>query len=300
MDECIENMYYLLAMNKSHKPRSQRCWYSKPHPDRSRAFSIEAMKVRERMDPIFVNRPAGLNSYLFIHFHDAVDIWLDGNVRRCPRHTLVIWPPDTKHYFGNASQHWTHSWMYGGGGKMETWLVANGLALKQPLVFADGSLTDKYLTLLYAELHRHARPDELILESLYSVWLRELARATQTSVVGRAIPPRLLLARQHLENNLARRVTLRELARIGALSVSQFSAVFKKHFGKAPIDYLLALRMRQAMYHLSDLSLNVTEVGRKVGFEDPFYFSKQFKRHFGVSPRHYRKAALAGTNALRV
>ena len=277
-------MYYSLIME------SFQCWYSNPHPDPARPLSVAAMKVRERMDPIVVDRPAGLAHYLFIHFHDPVDCWLDGRVRALPKHTLVIWPPRAKHYFGHATRPWSHSWMYGSGKKVSTWLVANGLPLQQPIAFMNGELTDKYLRLLYHELHRHARSDEVIVESLYSVWLRELARAAQTRALDRPIPQRLLLARQHLENHLARRITLPELARIAALSVSQFSAVFKAHFGQAPIDYLLALRMRQAVFYLSDLSFNVAEVGRKVGFEDPFYFSKQFKRHFGKSPRHYREA----------
>lgn len=276
-------MYYSLIMDF-------QCWYSNPNTDPTRPLSVAAMKVRERMDPIFVDRPAGLPHYLFIHFHDSVEIWLDGAVKTLPAQTLVIWPPRSKHYFGHASRAWTHSWMYGSGKKVAAWLVANGLPPQQPISFTNGELTDKYLKLLYSELHRHARSDDLIVESLFSVWMRELARAAQTRALDRPIPQRLLLARQHLESNLSRRVTLPELAKIAALSVSQFSAVFKAHFGKSPIDYLLALRMRQAVFYLSDLSFNVTEVGRKVGFEDPFYFSKQFKRHFGKSPRHYRDA----------
>lgn len=246
------------------------------------------MKIRERMEPVYVDRPKGMGEHLVIHFYDPVEIWLNGSVSVLPRNSLVIWPPKTKHYFGHAVRNWNHSWFYVAGTKAAAWLAYNGLPLEQPITFRNGAIVEKYMWLLYAELHRHARPDDFIVESLYSIMLRELAREAQTISVGRPIPARLLHAREHLEQNLAGRVTLPELARIASLSVSQFSAVFKDYFGTSPIDYLLALRMRQSLYYLSDYSFNVTEVGQKAGFSDPFYFSKQFKKHFGMSPRHYR------------
>jgi len=283
MDEVRQNMYYLTIMADA------RCWYSNPLPVRTRPLSIAALAVRERMRPMFVDRPKGMDHYLFIHFHHEVEIWIRGAVSLQPQHTLVIWPPHTRHYFGHRNKPWTHTCMYGSGTKVASWLVFNGLPLEQPIHFSSSTLTDKYVQAFYDELHRHARSDDVIIESYFSIWMRELARAAQTTPASRPIPDRILAARQYLENRIAQNVTLGELAKVAALSVSQFSAVFKEYFGTSPIDYLMELRMRQSVYYLSDHSFNVTEVGRKVGFDDPFYFSKQFKKHFGVSPRHYRR-----------
>lgn len=276
-------MYYLPIMKRA------QCWYSNPEQPRSCPLNVAALAVRERMEPMFVDRPSGLNDYLFIHFHDPVQIWLGGKLTSQPRHTLVIWPPRSKHLFGNSRGPWTHTWMYGSGTKVASWLAFNGLPLEQPIHLRSSALADRYVRSLYEELHRHARCDDVIIESFFSIWMRELSRASQSSSVSRPIPDRLLAARQYLEDHLAQKVSLSELSIVAALSVSQFSAVFKEHFGTSPIDYLLALRMRQSVYHLSDLSFNVTEIGRKVGFDDPFYFSKQFKKHFGMSPRNYRR-----------
>lgn len=276
-------MYYLTIMVRA------LCWYSNPHPVRTRPLSIAGLSVRERMGTQFVDRPKGLEHYLFIHFHDEVDIWLRGEVTRCPRHTFVIWPPHTKHYFGHRTRPWTHTWMFGSGTKIASWLAFNGLPLEQPIHFANAAHADKYVRALYDELHRHARSDDVIVESLFSIWLRETARSVGTAPASRPIPERLLAARQYLEEHLAEKVSLNDLAKAAALSVSQFSALFNAHFGTSPIDYLMDLRMRQSVYYLSDHSYNVTEVGRRVGFQDPLYFSKRFKKHFGMSPRHYRR-----------
>lgn len=267
-----------------------RAWYHSPAPERSLPLSVAGLGVRERMPPMFVDRPNGMQHYLFIHFQDAVEISIRGQVARQPRHTLVIWPPRTKHLFGDRKRPWMHTWMYGGGAKMAALLSASGLPLEQPLHLRDAKISDGYFLALYRELHYHAQPDAGILEALFSIWLREISRATSTVAAGRPIPARLLAVRECLAREPARRHTLAALAKLASLSVSQFSFTFKQCFGTSPINYLLSLRLRQALYHLSDHNLNVTEIARKVGFEDVFYFSKQFKKRFGLSPLKYRQS----------
>jgi YesN/AraC family two-component response regulator len=36
-------------------------------------------------------------------------------------------------------------------------------------------------------------------------------------------------------------------------------------------------------------TLNVTEVARRVGYADAFYFSRVFKKHAGTSPKNWPK-----------
>jgi AraC family transcriptional regulator of arabinose operon len=50
----------------------------------------------------------------------------------------------------------------------------------------------------------------------------------------------------------------------------------------------MTLRMREARRLLVETDLTVAEVARKVGFEDPLYFSRCFRHLTGVPPSHYR------------
>ena len=55
--------------------------------------------------------------------------------------------------------------------------------------------------------------------------------------------------------------------------------------GRAPIpDALLAAML------LRGTALSVGEVGRSVGYDDPYYFSKLFKANFGMPPSRLTKA----------
>ncbi|HYF50953.1 MAG TPA: AraC family transcriptional regulator [Planctomycetota bacterium] len=275
-----------------------RCWYSSPlghtgQAERSQPFRIAGLSVRERMPPIYVDRPRGFIHYLFIQFDDAVEIVLNGTKTQCGPRDLIIWPPETRHYFGTMQHRWTHTWMFGSGKKAAALLASSGLPFQTPIRLDNRRLTERYFFALYEEVQRHQRPDEIIIESLLTAWLREVSRAYQARPQAEAIPERLLGVVELLQRDPAARHSLPELAATAKLSVSQFSYVFRKHFGTSPIDYLLNLRLQRAVYYLSDHNLNMTEIASRVGFNDSLYFSKQFKRRYGKSPLKYRKDVTA-------
>ena len=90
--------------------------------------------------------------------------------------------------------------------------------------------------------------------------------------------------RQHLE----RPVRLEELARMANLSVSHFSAVFRREIGFSPLDYLIRTRIRHACELLDTTGSSLKEIAAAIGFPDPLYFSRVFRAIHGVSPSQYR------------
>lgn len=67
-----------------------------------------------------------------------------------------------------------------------------------------------------------------------------------------------------------------------------FSKVFKQLFDDNFINYLTKLRVDRAKVLLKDLSFNIKEIGKSVGYTDSSYFTKVFKRSVGVSLSEYR------------
>jgi AraC-like DNA-binding protein/mannose-6-phosphate isomerase-like protein (cupin superfamily) len=84
-------------------------------------------------------------------------------------------------------------------------------------------------------------------------------------------------------------LSLTVMARHAGLSVPQFSAVFRRHAGMTPVNYFIHLKIQRACALLDADRLSIAEVGRAVGYEDPYYFSRTFRRVMGVSPRSFRK-----------
>lgn len=67
-------------------------------------------------------------------------------------------------------------------------------------------------------------------------------------------------------------------------SLSYVSAIFKRN-GNTFTKALTEIRMQKAAELLLDPASKIGEVGRQVGYEDPYYFSHCYKRYFGHSPR---------------
>ena len=82
------------------------------------------------------------------------------------------------------------------------------------------------------------------------------------------------------------KLTLDELADKIHMSPTYMESTFKKITGKAPIQYLLNMRINKAKEFLLD-GHSVSDTAQKVGFNDVFYFSKCFKKHEGIAPSKF-------------
>lgn len=92
-----------------------------------------------------------------------------------------------------------------------------------------------------------------------------------------------------MELSFARTTTRAELAERAGMSESSLASAFRAVTGKAPIDYLIDVRLAHARRLLSTSHRRVGEIAARVGIPDVYYFSKLFKRRHGVSPMQFRK-----------
>lgn len=74
------------------------------------------------------------------------------------------------------------------------------------------------------------------------------------------------------------------------LSPGYFGELVKAETGMTAQDFIAKHLMRHAEELLNDMSLTVTQVSQKLGFEYPQHFVRFFKRHAGRTPSQYRTA----------
>jgi AraC-like DNA-binding protein len=186
-----------------------------------------------------------------------------------------------------------HSWLHCNGQLVRHLVNANGIALDRPTAGVAGAHFEHYLSSIHFECSHGGAPDTRIVENVLRNLLYDIVRSPGHSGRARSAPPELLAARQFIEANYARRLTLPDLAAQANLSPPHFCTQFRRAFGVAPISYLVNYRMAQAAYLLLDRNLRVGEVARRVGIDDVYYFSRLFKQRFGKSPRAMRSAGMA-------
>jgi len=262
-------------------------FYPSPRPGSAR-FQINGIGIRETMRPGIVHRPQGTGDFLSMCFHtEALAASEETTLWHGPE-TLIIWQPGEGQYYGNPQSEYLHSWIHCEGTAVAKFFLEAKTFRGIPLNAEGGRKLLVFLESLYEEIADHPKADAIICENLFENWVRDLTRGLHGS--SRPIPERLLKVRRYMENNLEISMDLPQLAKMAMWSVPHFCEEFQRHFGNSPINCLIRWRMHQAAYLLQDINLSISEIGRRVGYDDLYHFSKLFKKHCGMSPRKLRES----------
>ena len=95
---------------------------------------------------------------------------------------------------------------------------------------------------------------------------------------------RLAQAREFMQDNVSRNLTIEEIAGEVCLNKFHFLSNFKDVFNTTPHRYFTELRLQKAFNLLQTQQHSVMEVCFLVGFESPGSFSNLFKRRFKMPP----------------
>lgn len=136
---------------------------------------------------------------------------------------------------------------------------------REPLAF------DSALYALLGEFRRHAR----------------VPRALRDEAAPRFAP-----VIDYLRANLARRLTLDELAAVAGLSPFHFLRSFQAQYHATPQQMLMALRLFEAKRRLA-AGEPPTQVALASGLTDQAHLTRAFSRRYGVTPSRYQKQVRA-------
>jgi AraC family transcriptional regulator of arabinose operon len=253
-----------------------------------RDLSIRGIGIREAMPACVVERPAGTGDFLFMLFHDAVILGLKGETRGVPPGTMMFWACGASHLYGSPKHGWTHSWIHCTGPAVRRELRRARLRLNEPLHLPDPARIERLLLGIYEELMGRVKRDAIIVANTFTNLIREAARS-RDPLRAPPIAAEMARAREILDTRYHEPMTLTMLAREVGLSQSHFCEGFCRAFGFPPMTYLRQRRMRVAALLLADTTEPVGEIGRRVGYPDPFYFSRCFKTVHGAPPSRFRK-----------
>ncbi|SHO54543.1 AraC family transcriptional regulator [Vibrio quintilis] len=94
---------------------------------------------------------------------------------------------------------------------------------------------------------------------------------------------------RYIENNIARRITITQLAGSVFLGESQFHSRFKAQLGITPHQYILQKRIEAAKVLIEQGGYSLGQVAELTGFSGQSTFSHVFARLQGISPSVYKK-----------
>lgn len=128
---------------------------------------------------------------------------------------------------------------------------------------------------------------ELSFRQLLIVAGRQLSR--KRSAPNEYLDREMTRAIQYFQKHYNREIRIDEYAASRGMSVSWFIRIFRQYTGKAPMQYLVSLRITNAQMLLETTNYSVAEIASMSGYDNPLYFSRLFRKHTGFSPSQYRK-----------
>lgn len=134
---------------------------------------------------------------------------------------------------------------------------------------------------------------------LAAIWAR-LTLLEQQSDNRRTLHPSVRAAVAHIEKHYMEPIAVSELAERSGVSQSHLNSLFRRSFGVGPLNYLTAVRMRQARLLLLNPYFNISEVAARTGFREANYFTRAFRLFHGVTPGEYRASPSETADRLQV
>ena len=98
---------------------------------------------------------------------------------------------------------------------------------------------------------------------------------------------RLLPAKEYIDKDPSRPISLGKLACICNMSTTNFRREWMKIYGETPLRYRDKIRLFYAKELLMSGYYTVSEVAERCGFDDLSYFIRFFKKHTGLSPKKF-------------
>ena len=140
--------------------------------------------------------------------------------------------------------------------------------------------------------------EKLIIDTARAVVPAAAAAAEHPELRGRTATESLVqTAARYLQDNLARRFEVRDVAAQVGLSERQLSRVFNKATGSSILAYLTRARVERAAHLLLNSDMPIKQISAAVGYPDTHYFTTLFGRHTGQTPAAFRRSG--GTRYLR-
>lgn len=137
-----------------------------------------------------------------------------------------------------------------------------------------------------AELVASRSPNDSLFDDAIKMLIRLIV--SEATLHSGDFDPRAYEALRAIENDLARKWTVAELATEAGMPANRFARSFKRMMNEPPIHYVIRRRMEEAKRQIQQSSLPIEEIAINLGYDDFSFFRELFHSRLGQSPESLR------------
>ena len=176
---------------------------------------------------------------------------------------------------------------------LEKMLLVNNLSVLLKVKEGIEILHQIHNELINPEIGHVTRVNHFI-DSLLIIIARQSTRQADSR---RDFPRTFMKLEQALRRDLAHQWSVEEMAALFGLGTTAFTEKVKHHTGFSPLNYLINIRISEAIKLLKRPDVNFTNIALDTGFYSSQHFSTTFKKLTGYTPGQFRKRNLLNDNS---
>lgn len=267
-----------------------------PLKDKSKPLIVSScgtyrLKTKERL-PTW--RPRGRLDYQLLYVASGkAHFFINGEDRLVSAGNMVLFlPRQEQHYEYYGKDKTEVFWVHFTGGNVKNILRKYNIPLDENVFYSGSSAS--YTTLFKEMIHEFQTCRDGYQE-MVEMYLRQLLIMIQRTsqekrpTMSSYLQDEMEYARRYFIDHYNENINIEEYAQSRNMSISWFLRNFKQATKVSPMQYILSIRMNNAVSLLETTEYNVTEIAAIVGYDNPLYFSRVFKKTKGVSPSDYKK-----------
>lgn len=162
-------------------------------------------------------------------------------------------------------------------------------------------MVENFFKLMYNEFTKKREGYLIVIKSYLYLILMMMIRAirqnknTETLLAKDKLLPTVI---EYVNDNFCEKISMSDVGRRYSYNPSYFSRIFKSTYGVNFSTYIQKKRIEKAVELLKDTNLNVDQICKKIGYDNPKSFYTTFKRIMGITPYEYRKASISSKKRL--
>ncbi len=138
----------------------------------------------------------------------------------------------------------------------------------------------------FTELNKATDLDELLFK-LNDILTNFINRVSAIKEKKKKIKIRKMI--EYIDQNFTRKLTSKEVARVGGLSLSRCLHLFKEETGMSLSEYVKKLRVEYGKYLLLNTDISLADCSIEIGFFDQSHFTKTFKQVERITPYQFQR-----------
>ena len=253
-----------------------------------------AGNIRPRTVPKFyTHRPKGQGDYQLIYVaNGCIHVTLDGKEQMVEKGYMVLFRPgEPQLYEVYPKEQGEFFWVHFTGSDVEHILDACGIPQGQN-VFWAGITSD--IRSMYCQMIRELQTkgthyDELLRMNLRHLLLLINRHLTDTPNEEMAFQGEIIQALGWFERHWREPISMDDYATRNRMTPYWFRQKFKQFTGTTPTQYVISLRITNAMNLMENTDYNIEQIAEAVGYDNPSYFRRLFRKHTGLSPSEYKQ-----------